>query len=79
LEYKVLPFAADISEDQEIEATAGQLQTLINQQAAEGWEFVGLENTEIVITVPGQAGCFAMGGPTQTNRVTRFDMAVFRK
>jgi hypothetical protein len=65
--------------EDEHQAVASQLQTLINQQAAEGWKFVRLENTEIVTTTPGQAGCFGMLGSAQSSVLTRFDVAVFEK
>ena len=82
MEYKVLPFAPDVSEaEDQHQALAAQLQTLINQQAAEGWKFVRLENTEMVTTTPGQAGagCFGMFGASQSSVITRFDVAVFEK
>ena len=80
MEYKVLPFAADVSEaEDQHQALAAQLQTLINQQAAEGWKFVRIESTSIVITGPAQAGCFGMLSPGQSNTLARFDVAVFEK
>ena len=80
MEYKVLPFVPDVSEaEDEHQAIADQLQTLINQQAAEGWRFVRLEKTEIISQTPGQAGCFGMLGPAQSSVITHFDVAVFEK
>jgi len=52
---------------------------LINKEAAQGWEFISLENIEIVVTNPGDKGCFGIGATPETSRVTRFDMAVFQK
>jgi len=79
MEYKVLPFVAHVLEDQGPEVAAGQLQTLVNQQATQGWKFLGLENTEIIITTPAKKGCFGIGATPESSRVTRFDMAVFEK
>jgi allophanate hydrolase subunit 2 len=82
VEYKVLPFAPDVSEaEDQHQALAAQLQTLINQQAAEGWKFVRIESTSIVTTAPAQAGCFgmlSMGGGGGSS-IMRFDVAVFEK
>lgn len=80
MEYKVLPFAADVSEaEDQHQALAAQLQTLITQQAAEGWKFVRLESINVVIAVPSQAGCFGMLGAAQGSTLTRFDLALFEK
>ncbi len=79
MEYRVIPFVAQLLDNQGPETAAGQLQTLINEQAAQGWKFLGLNNTEIIITTPGKKGCFGIGGTPESSRVTRFDMAVFEK
>jgi hypothetical protein len=65
--------------EDEHQAVANQLQRLINQQAAEGWKFVGLEKTEMFTQTPGQAGCFGILGPAQSSVITHFDVAVFEK
>lgn len=46
-------------------------QNIINEQAAEGWEYVGID--EFQTSEP--AGCLETGGP----KVTIFKMLVFRK
>ena len=82
MEYKVMPFAPDVSEaeDQHVEL-ANQLQKLINDQAVEGWRFLRIESTNVIIPAPAQAGCFSMlsmgGGGGST--MMRFDVAVFEK
>jgi len=79
MEYKVVPFLAHVLEDQGPQAAARQLETLINEQATQGWKFVGLENAEIVVTTPATGGCFGIGRTPESSRITRFDMAVFEK
>jgi allophanate hydrolase subunit 2 len=80
VEYKVLPFAPDVSEaEDQHQALAAQLQALINQQAVEGWKFVRIESTNVITTAPAQAGCFGMLAPGQSSTLTRFDVAVFEK
>jgi len=83
VEYKVMPFAPDVSEaeDQHVEL-ATQLQKLINDQAAEGWRFLRIESTNVIIPAPAQAaGCFSMlsMGGGGGNTIMRFDVAVFEK
>ncbi len=79
VDYKVVPVNLDVLAEQGSQGAARQVQTIINQEVSRGWEFISLENIEIVVTDPGNKGCFGLGATPQTNRVTRFDMAVFRK
>ncbi len=82
MEYKVMPFTPDVTEaeDPHVEL-ANQLQKLINEQATEGWKFLRIESTNVVIPAPAQAGCFSMlsmgGGGGST--LMRYDVAVFEK
>ena len=82
MEYKVMPFAPDVSEaeDPHVEL-ANQLQKLMNEQAAEGWRFLRIESTNIIVPAPAQgAGCFSMLSPAGGgSTITRFDVAVFEK
>ena len=81
MEYKVMPFAPDVSEaeDQHIEL-ANQLQKLINEQAAEGWRFLRIESSNVIVPAPAQAGCFSMLSPAGGgSTIARFDVAVFEK
>lgn len=79
VEYRVVPVTVSVLEEQGSQGVAKQVQTMINQETSRGWEFVSLENIEIIVTDPGNKGCFGIGATPQTSRVTRFDMAVFRK
>ena len=79
MEYKVVPVDLDVLEQLGPPGAAREVQAIINQEASRGWEFISLENIEIVVTDPGNKGCFGIGATPQTSRITRFDMAVFRK
>jgi hypothetical protein len=85
MQYKVVPFIANVRSGQGAEVAADQLQTLINDHAIQGWKFLRLENVEIIIRDPGTAGskgCFGIGatpGLTPSENTTRYDMAVFVK
>jgi hypothetical protein len=75
MNYKVVPFVAKITQNETTAAVAGQLQSIINQYAAEGWEYVRLENVET--SVAGTGGCFGIGAKPAFN--TTFSMVVFKQ
>jgi len=79
VEYRVIPVNLNVVMDQGSPGASKQVEKIINQETARGWEFVSLENIELVVTDPGNKGCFGIGATPQTNKITRFDMAVFRK
>ena len=75
MQYRVIPFAANIANNEGAAAAAGQLQNMIASLAAEGWEYVRLEQVET--HVAGTDGCFGIGAtPMLTRSVS---MAVFRQ
>jgi hypothetical protein len=75
MQYRVIPFSANIASNEGAGAAAGQLQSMIASLAAEGWEYVRLEQVETHIA--GTAGCFGLGAtPSFTRSVS---MAVFRQ
>lgn len=75
MEYKVLPFNANLKRNDSADGAARQLQQLIDSQRAEGYEYVGLE--EITTNVEGTNGCLGIGAkPGFTASVS---VAVFKK
>jgi len=74
-EYHVVPFVASIGQLEGAKQAADQLQALIQNLAAQGWEYVRLES--VTTFVAGGAGCFGFGATPGTT--TAFSMAVFRK
>jgi hypothetical protein len=78
MQYKVIPFVANISPGDNAGTAAGQLAALINREGADGWEYLRMESLEININDPGTEGCFGFGSTPPTHQVTRYDMVVFR-
>lgn len=75
MNYKVVPFVAQITQKDTTATVAGQLQTLINEHSAQGWEYVRLENVETA--VEPESGCFGFGA--KPGYRTSFKMVVFKK
>ena len=81
--FKVFPFIARVRMGATAtEAAASQLADLINQEEAEGWRYVRMENVEIHAHDLGETGCYGLGcwgnRPSSTSTY-RFDMVVFEK
>lgn len=59
MEYKVVPFNANLKHDGSVEEAAKQLQTLIDNQKLNGYEFYRMDN--ISTNVAGTNGCLGIG------------------
>jgi hypothetical protein len=75
MEYRVVPFAASITQNDNAGAAAAQLQSLVTQHAAENWEYVRLESVET--NIAGTGGCFGLGATP--GRTISVSMIVFRR
>lgn len=75
MEYKVLPFNAALRRKDSADEAARQLQQLIDEQVAQGYEFVRLE--EITTHVDGSNGCLGIGAKPAF--LVSVDVAVFKK
>jgi hypothetical protein len=76
MEYKVVPFTATLDQKKETAVVvAGQLETLITRQAAEGWAYLRLESVSTY--VQADAGCFGIGA--KPGYMASYQMAVFQK
>ena len=75
MNYKVVPFIAQITQKDTTATVAGQLQTLINEYSSQGWEYVRLENVDTRVAPTN--GCFGIGA--KPGFVTSFKMVVFKK
>ncbi|NQV52837.1 MAG: hypothetical protein HQ500_06620 [Flavobacteriales bacterium] len=75
MNYKVVPFVAQITQKDTTATVAGQLQTLINEHSSQGWEYVRLENVETKVAPDN--GCFGIGGKPGFSTV--FKMVVFKQ
>jgi hypothetical protein len=85
MNYKVVPFRADIMAGEGSSKAAKQLSDLINQNAQEGWKYLRLETLVTLVTTPateGTKGCFGIGAtpgfPASTSR-TEVYVAVFHR
>jgi hypothetical protein len=75
MKYKVVPFTASIRSTSGASEAASQLQTLIDVNTAEGWEYIRLEHVDTYVA--GNPGCLGFGAtPGQTISIA---MAVFRQ
>ncbi|MCF8257448.1 MAG: DUF4177 domain-containing protein [Flavobacteriales bacterium] len=74
-EYKVVPFNARVTSIYANGSAAEQLQSLINEYAAQGWEYVGLDKMETVI--PPESGCFGFNSRPGFRNI--HTVAVFRR
>lgn len=75
MEYRSLPFAPGVGSDGSPTRVADALQDIIVAEAANGWEFVGLQNHDT--WVPGSNGCFGIG---KTEAYPKsFSVAVFKR
>ena len=59
MQYKVVPFAAAISNTGDGSQLASQVEGIISSQASSGWEFVGVY--QIQTFKAGSNGCFGFG------------------
>lgn len=73
-QYKVVPFIGKIKSNQTAADVAGQLQSVISQHAAQGWEFYQMGDVNIEV----QPGCLAGLLGTKVGYI-RFDQIIFRK
>jgi hypothetical protein len=73
-EYQVVPFIGKIRNNQPPGEVSGQLQSLINQCAAQGWEFYELNDVNIEV----QPGCLAGLFGAKTAYI-QFDQVIFRR
>lgn len=73
-QYKVIPFIGRIKGNQTSVDVASQLESVINQYAAQGWEFYQLSDVDIEV----QPGCIAGLLGAKVSYI-RYDQLIFRK
>lgn len=74
-EFKSVPFDPPIDRKNDAGSVSASLQTLIANEAASGWDFVGIQNHSTV--VPGSSGCFGFGSTPPYPKT--FSVAVFKR
>ena len=75
MEYKTVPFNANISRGDGGDKAASQLESLIESNRSQGWEFYSLEN--VTTDVSPDNGCFGIGA--KPGYSVSVQVAVFRK
>jgi hypothetical protein len=75
MQYKVIPFTANISRNSNASVVASQLEATVQEQAVSGWQYMQMESVET--HVDGTKGCFGFGA--QPGIVTTIKVLVFSK
>ncbi len=75
MDYKVVPFTAQISSSGNSNDVARQVESCIQKEVASGWEFVSCGN--ISTTIQGSSGCFGIGATPSSS--TSVMVLVFQK
>lgn len=75
MQYKVVSFDPGATSKDAVTYAASQLESLIGEAAANGWEFVELSNYSTI--VPGTLGCFGFGATAPYPKT--ISMAVFKR
>lgn len=85
MNYKVVPFKADIMLGEGSGKAAQQLESLCQAQASDGWRFHGLEDLQTTVispAKPGTNGCAGIGavpGHPESRANVMVYVAVFSK
>jgi hypothetical protein len=75
MQYKVVPFEANASRNDNSSTVAAQVQSAINQHLADGWEYQRLETVETFVKPSN--GCFGFGA--QPGYTLGIQMLIFKK
>lgn len=75
MQYKVVPFTANVSRKDNSSAVANQVQLMIDQYLSDGWEYQRMETVETFVA--GSNGCFGFGA--QPGYTTGIQMLIFKR
>lgn len=75
MNYKVKPFIAKVGNKGSSADVASQVESFINQETSDGWEFVSCGNIDTQIS--GTSGCFGIGATPASS--TSIMVLVFKK
>lgn len=75
MEFKVLPFNANLSQKDAAQVAVDQLQSLIDNELANGYEFVSMGSIETAVAPT--SGCLGIGAKPGFN--TSVAVAIFKK
>lgn len=75
MQFKIVPFTAQITKDDTSATVATQMQSIIDSTVSQGWEYLRMDSVQT--NVAGSNGCFGIGA--QPGFTTTFNVLVFRK
>jgi len=75
MEFKILPFTAQIKQNDTSASVASQMQTIIDSKVSEGWQYIRMDSVQT--TVAGANGCFGIGA--QPGFLTIYNVLVFKR
>jgi hypothetical protein len=75
MEFKIVPFMAQLKSGDHAGTVASQMQSVIDTQKAQGWEYQHVDSVQTF--VEGSKGCFGYGAQHGINTV--FNVMVFKK
>lgn len=75
MEFKVVPFTAQITRNDTSTTVANQMQTIIDDYVNQGWEYLRMDSVQT--TIAADQGCFGIGA--QPAFVTIYNVLVFKK
>ena len=75
MQYKVVPFTANVSRKESSATVAAQVQSMIDSQLMEGWEYQRMESVETSVAPTG--GCFGIGA--QPGFSTSIQILIFKR
>ncbi|WP_343692084.1 hypothetical protein [Chitinophaga sp.] len=75
MEFKVVPFMAQITRNDTSSTVAKQMQIIIDNYANQGWEYTRMDSVETHIAA--DQGCFGVGA--KPSFVTTYTVLVFKK
>jgi hypothetical protein len=75
MEFKVVPFTAQITRNDTSTTVAQQMQTMIDSNLSQGWEYIRMDSVQT--SIAADKGCFGSGAAP--GYVTTFNVLVFKK
>jgi hypothetical protein len=75
MDFKIVPFTAQVSRDSNAASVADQIQSVVDVYNSQGWEYLRMESVQT--WVAGSSGCFGIGAQPGFNTI--FNVLVFRK
>jgi len=75
MEFKAVPFTANITRHDSSGTVANQVQKIIDAYVGQGWEYMQMESVET--SVAPTNGCFGFGG--KPGFTTSFQILIFKR